>query len=359
MEKKLKIAVIGCGSISNCHLGGYANNKNCEIYALCDINRERAEEKAKKYNVPLERVFTDKDEMLKALPEIDACSVCTWNSAHAECTIAALKAGKDVLCEKPMAMNSREAKAMKAAADKAGRLLMIGFVRRHGNDAKIVKDFIDNDYFGDLYYAKAQYLRRHGCPGGWFGDKSRSGGGPLIDLGVHVIDLVRYLAGRPKPVSVYGAAFNKLGNRPDVKAKVGYCSSDADGKKDIYDVEDFATAMIRFDNGLVLSVEASFSLNLKSDIGNIELYGSKAGAKMDPELHLFTNVNGYMANVDFASGTSLSFDGLFQNEIDNFIDTLLGKAECLAPAEDGITLMKILDAIYKSAATGHEVLIKD
>lgn len=359
MDKKLKIAVIGCGGISNCHLGGYANNANCEIYALCDINRERAEEKAKKYNVPLERVFTDKDEMLKALPEIDACSVCTWNSAHAECTIAALKAGKDVLCEKPMAMNAKEAKAMKAAADKAGKLLMIGFVRRHGNDARIVKDFIDNSYFGDLYYAKAQYLRRHGCPGGWFGDKSRSGGGPLIDLGVHVIDLVRYLAGCPKPVSVYGATFDKLGNRPDVKSGVGYKSADADGKKDIYDVEDFATAMIRFDNGLVLSVEASFSLNLKSDVGNIELYGSKAGAKMDPELHLFTNVNGYMANVDFARSTSLSFDGLFQNEIDHYVDCVLGKTECIAPAEDGITLMKILDAIYKSAATGHEVLIKD
>lgn len=359
MSSKIKVAVIGCGGISGCHLGGYSRNKDVEIYALCDINKERAEGRAKEYGVPLERVFTDKCEMFKALPEIDAVSVCTWNNAHAECTIAALEAGKHVLCEKPMAMNAEEAKAMKAAAEKAGKLLMIGFVRRHGNDARVVKDFIDNGYFGDIYYAKAQYLRRNGNPGGWFGDKSRSGGGPLIDLGVHVIDLVRYLVGRPKPVSAYGATFHKLGNRPDVKGARGYSAADAGDKaKEICDVEDLASALIRFDNGMTLSVEASFSLNTKSDIGNIELYGDKAGAKMDPELHLYTNINGYMANVDFASSTALSFSGLFDNEINHYVDCVLGRAESMAPAEDGVILMKILDAIYKSAATGHEVVIE-
>ena len=357
-DKKLKIAVIGTGGISNCHLAGYKNNPNTEIYALCDINRARAEQKAKAYGVPDERVFEDKDEMLAKLPEIDAVSVCTWNSQHAPCTIAALKAGKDVLCEKPMAMNAKEAKAMKAAADKAGKLLMIGFVRRHGNDAKIVKDFADTGYFGDLYYTKATYLRRNGNPGGWFGDKSRSGGGPLIDLGVHVIDLVRYLIGLPKPVSVFGATFHKLGNRPDVKGTKAYLASDASSAdKDICDVEDLASAMIRFDNGAVLSVEASFSLNLKGDVGNIELFGDKAGAKLSPELTLYTNVNGYMVDIGFHDSTALSFGDLFQNEINHFVDCVLGKAKCIAPAEDGVILMKILDAIYKSAATGHEVRI--
>ena len=360
MNSKLKIAVIGCGGISNCHLGGYSRNPNVEIYALCDINKARAEEKAAKYNVPPERVFDDKDKMLAALPEIDAVSVCTWNNAHAACTIAALNAGKHVLCEKPMAMNAEEALAMKAAAEKAGKLLMVGFVRRHGNDAAVVRDFIDNGYFGDIYYAKAQYLRRNGNPGGWFGDKSRSGGGPLIDLGVHVIDLVRYLVGNPKPVSAYGATFHKLGNRPDVKGSYAYRSADAKDKaQEICDVEDLASALIRFDNGFVLSVEASFSLNIKSPVGNIELFGDKAGAKMDPELHLYTNLNGYMANVDFADSTSLSFDGLFDKEINHYVDCLLGKTTCIAPAEDGVILMKILDAVYASAHTGHEVVISD
>ncbi len=355
-DQKKKVAVIGCGGISNCHLGGYSRNPDVEIYALCDIDRKRAEEKAGNYNVPLERVFEDKDEMLKALPEIDAVSVCTWNSAHAECTIAALKAGKDVLCEKPMAMNTAEANEMLRVAKETGRLLMIGFVRRHGNDADVIKDFVDSGSFGELYFAKAQYLRRNGCPGGWFGDKSRSGGGPLIDLGVHVIDLVRFIMGNPKPVSVYGAAFHKLGNRPDVKGGQSWVA-ETTAEKPIFDVEDFATALIRFDNGAVLNVEASFSLNIKQDTGRIDLCGTKAGATIDPDVTLFTNMNGRMVNVGFSQSMALNFNGLFDREMNHFVDCIYGRKECIAPAEDGVTLMKILDAIYESAKTGHEVVI--
>ena len=249
--KKLKAAVIGVGGISNEHIGGYLKNENVELYAFCDINEAQLKKMSEKYNIPWERCFLDKDEMLKALPEIDIVSVCTWNSAHCECTIAALKAGKDVICEKPMAMNAKEAQKMLDTAKECKKHLQIGFVRRYGNDAEVVTDFMNSGFFGDVYYAKATYLRRHGNPGGWFGDKSRSGGGPLIDLGVHVIDLVRYLCNNPKPVSVYGATFRKLYNRPDVKSKREYMSVSA-GANDICDVEDAATALIRFDNGLVL-----------------------------------------------------------------------------------------------------------
>ena len=249
---KVRLGIIGVGNIAECHINGYLHNPDVELYAFCDINEKRLKAKGEKYGVT--RLFTDKDEMLK-LKEIDAVSVCTWNAAHAECSIAALNAGKNVLCEKPMAMNAEQALAMQAAAEKSGKLLMIGFVRRYGNDCKILKDFIDNGYMGDIYYTKATYLRRNGCPGGWFGDKSRSGGGPLIDLGVHVIDLTRYLAGCPKPVSVFGATFNKLGNRPGIKKDPGFYRA-SDTGKDIFDVEDFASAMVRYDNGMVLSIEA-------------------------------------------------------------------------------------------------------
>ena len=180
--KILKAAVIGIGSISKEHITAYITNPNVELYALCDINEKRLLEKGELYGIPKERCFTDKDEMFAALPEIDIVSVTTWNSAHAECTIAALNAGKDVICEKPMATNAEEAKKMKEAADRNGRLLQIGFVRRFGNDCSVIKDFIDAGNFGEIYYAKATYLRRNGNPGGWFSDKSRSGGGPLIDL---------------------------------------------------------------------------------------------------------------------------------------------------------------------------------
>ena len=359
MDKKLKVAVIGNGGISGVHLNAYSLNPNVEIYALCDINPERVNKRGDEYNVPAERRYTNVYKMLEELPEIDACSVCTWNSAHAECTIAALNAGKHVICEKPMAMNEQQAKEMKAAAEKAGKLLMIGFVRRFGNDCAIVQDFVKNDFFGDMYYAKANYRRRKGAPGGWFGDKSRSGGGPLIDLGVHVIDLVRYLMGGHKPVSVYGATFKKLGDKKNIKDKAGY-SSAGRSSEDIFDVEDLASAMVRFDNGSVLQVEASFTLNQEEiSIGTIELFGTKGGARMDPGLKLFTDMNDYMANVELTAPTALSFEGLFENEINHFVDCVMNGTPCRAPAEDGVTLMRILDGIYESARTGHEVILKD
>ncbi len=359
----IKAAVIGVGGISHEHIMGYINNPNVELYAFCDINEERLYQKAERYGVAKERCFTDKDEMLKALPEIDIVSVTTWNSAHAECSIAALNAGKHVICEKPMAMNAAEAMEMKAAAERNGKLLQIGFVRRYGNDCHVIKDFIDAGNFGELYYAKATYLRRNGNPGGWFGDKSRSGGGPLIDLGVHVIDFVRYLFGNPQPVSVYGATFQKLLNRPNVKKTSAHATtglqhkSDEAGNHDICDVEDLASAMIRFDNGAVLHFEASFSLNIKKDEGDIQLFGTKGGCKLDPQVELFTEMNDYLVDVSFNENTSLSFDGLFQREMDHFVDCAMGNAECIAPAQDGVDLMRILDAVYESARTGHEVIL--
>ena len=351
--EKLKIGIIGVGNISAEHIQGYLKNPNVELYAFCDINEAQLKKRAEEFGIT--RTFTDKADML-ALPEIDAVSVCVWNSAHAECAIAALEAGKHVLCEKPMSISAADAIRMKEAADRNGKLLMIGFVRRFGNDCAILKDFIDNGYFGDLYYAKATYLRRNGNPGGWFGDKSRSGGGPLIDLGVHVIDLVRYLMGNPKPVSVYGMTAQKLFDRRELKDKKAYQSISA-GADDICDVEDLATAMIRFDNGAVLSVETAFSLNLKKDTGDIELFGTKAGAKLSPELEIYTETNGYLSNLTLEKETALSFNGLFQNEINHFIDCIVNGTPCKAPAEDGIALMRILDAVYESAKTGHEVIL--
>ena len=351
---KTKVAVIGVGGISQQHLDAYKKHPDVEIYALCDINEAQLKKRGVEYDVA--RLYTDCETMLRELPEIEAVSVCTWNSDHAPCTIAALKAGKHVLCEKPMATNAKDAEAMLQAAKKSGKLLMIGFVRRFGNDCALLQDLTQEDTFGEIYYAKATYLRRNGNPGGWFGDKSRSGGGPLIDLGVHVIDLSRYIMGNHKPVSVYGATFQKLYNRPDIKSGKAYQSVSA-SSNDICDVEDAVTALIRFDNGSVISVEASFSLNLEKNKGDIEFFGTKAGAKLDPELHVYSQIGGHMTNIDFAEPTALSFEGLFANEINHYVQCVREGCECRNPAEDGVMLMKILDAIYESATTGHEVLI--
>lgn len=351
----LKVGVIGTGTISESHLNAYQNNPDVEIRALCDLNAELLQKRGETYGVPAERLYADYREML-AKERLDAVSVCTWNSQHAPCAIAALEAGAHVLCEKPMAMNAAEARTMKEAADRNGKLLMIGFVRRFGNDCDILKDFIDRGDFGELYHAKATYLRRKGNPGGWFGDKSRSGGGPLIDLGVHVIDLTRYLMGNPRPVSVYGATFQKLFARENIKSKPGYIAASATDH-DICDVEDFVTAMIRYENGAVVNVDASFSLNIKQSVGRVELFGTKAGAKLEPELEIYGEMNGHMTNVTLVTPTALSFQGLFENEINHFVACVKDGIPCRNPAEDGIALMEILDAIYESARTGREVLL--
>ena len=349
---KIKIGVIGVGNISECHISGYKNNRDVELYAFCDINAERLKAKGEKHGIT--RLYTDLDKMLAELPELDAVSVCTWNNGHAECTIKALNAGKHVLCEKPMAMNAKEAQAMIDASKSAGKKLMVGFVRRFGNDTAVARDFIDAGSVGNIYYAKVQYLRRNGCPGGWFSDKSRSGGGPLIDLGVHVIDLARYLMGRPMPVSAFGATFSGMGARENLKDRAEYRASD--DKMQVHDVEDLATALVRFDNGAILSVEASFNMH---GVGknNIELYGTKGGVTLSPEFKLYIEINDYLANVTLDKPTALSFNGLFQNEINFFVESLLTDRDLSDIAEDGCTLMKILDAVYESAASGKEAAI--
>ena len=347
----IKLGFIGTGGIAHAHGDAYRKLEDrVEYVACCDLVEERAKKFAEKYG--FKKYYTDYKQML-AENEFDAIEVCTWNSAHAECTIAALNAGAHVKCEKPMAMNTEEALAMKEAAEKNGKLLMIGFVRRHGNDANAAIDFIQKDFLGDVYFIKASYLRRAGYPGGWFGDKSRSGGGPLIDLGVHVIDLSRYIVGNPKPVSVFGATFNKIGARSNLKTSGMEWQSQTDVEKPIFTVEDLATAMIRFDNGVVLYVEASFNLNMSNNTpGGLVFYGNKAGLTLDPfELH--TECNDMLADIKIHGPTGTG--DFFYYEDKNFLDSIEGKAECKAPAEDGVELMRILDAIYESAMTGKSV----
>ena len=352
--QKLKIGIIGTGSISHYHMAGYKlleSKGEVEVVAVCDIDEKKVTEYAKKYNVA--KWYTDYNEMM-ANETLDCVSVCTWNAAHKGATIAALKGGANVICEKPMAMNAAEAEEMMNTAKETGHLLQIGFVRRFGNDAVLVRRFSDAGTLGDIYYAKATYLRRNGCPGGWFGDKRYSGGGPLIDLGVHVIDLVRYLAGNPKPISAFGVTYKNLGCDRAVGGDVAWEKKEGDFE---YSVEDFATAMVQFDNGLTLNVEASFNLNIKNDTGNIELFGTKAGVKLDPQVEVYTDIAGHFVDVKPTGDTALNMDGVFESEIDGFIKACRGEAPCRATAEDGVVIMKILDAIYKSAEVGHSVEI--
>ncbi|MDY3929160.1 MAG: Gfo/Idh/MocA family oxidoreductase [Clostridia bacterium] len=352
--KKLRIGMVGTGNIASVHLDAYKKIENVEIVAACDINPENLNAAAEKYGI--KNTYPSITEMIKN-EELDAVDVCVWNCNHAKCSIEALNAGLNVLCEKPMAASAKEAEEMIEAAKKNNKLLMIGFVLRFDDETKIAKDFIDNDYLGDIYYSKAVYLRRHGAPGGWFTDKSRSAGGPVIDLGVHVIDLTRYLMGKPKALSVFASTNDTLKNRPGLKTSVAWKPKDAK-PDDIYDVEDFGVAMIKYEGNKTTLLETSYSINGET-VTKKELFGTKGGMNLNgKDTKIYTEVNNFIADiVPDTANYNYSCD-MFEAEMRHFADCCLNGTKCIAPAEDGLEVMKILDAIYESAKTGHEVIIK-
>ncbi len=349
---KLKVAVIGAGSISGVHLQAYANHPEVDLQAVCDINRERAQEAALKYGIP--DVYTDYRELL-ADDSIEAVSICTWNNTHAPISIAALKAGKHVLVEKPLSKTISEAEEIAEAVSASnGKVLQVGFVRRYSQNTEVLKKFIDAGDLGDIYYAKATCLRRLGNPGGWFAEKESSGGGPLIDLGVHIIDVCWYLMGKPKVKSVSGNTYSCLGNRSNIHNLSFYKAADYDAQRN--DVEDLANAIIRFENGASLMVDVSFTLHAKQDEMSVKLYGDKGGAELEPGLQIisekFDTILNATPQIDYPT---FDFISGFQNEINHFIDSCTGRSNTISPVEDGLEMMKILSAIYESARLQQEV----
>lgn len=349
----LRVGVIGGGSISEFHVKPYLNNNAVELIALCDSNEQRLTNAGQRYGV--KNLYLNYEEMLQN-PDIDAISICTWNNTHAEISIAALDAGKHVLVEKPLSISVEEALAVEEAVKRSGKILQIGFVRRHGNNTKLLKQFIDQDELGEIYYAKATCLRRLGNPGGWFSNKSKAGGGPLMDLGVHMIDICWYMMGKPKPVSVSGNTYSKLGNRSNIENLSFYKAADYDAS--INDVEDLANALIRFENGASLFVDVSFTLQAKEDELYVKLFGDKGGAEIEPELVLVTEKNNTILNVTpQVDHLSFNFEQAFGNEINHFVECCIEGKEPLAPVADGVEVMKMLSAIYESARTNKEVYL--
>ena len=349
---KLRVGVVGAGMISDFHLQSYACNEEVELYGIYDLSAGRAGEKAAKYGV--RKVFGSTAEMF-ADAELDAVSICTWNDTHAELAIQALVHGKHVLVEKPLAMSYAEALRVRDAARGKDEVLQVGFVRRFAAGTRVLKKFIDDGLLGGIYYSKATHLRQIGNPGGWFADRTRSGGGPLIDLGVHLIDTVWYLMGKPKVARIKGATFRELGNRGNVD-NLSYYKA-ADYSVDRNDVEDLAAAMITFENGATLMLDVSFSLHAKDTETKIQLFGKKGGAELEPELLLVTERNDTILNVHpQIDHLTLNFNEAFGAEINHFVACCMGGGKTLAPLGDGLEVMKMLDGVYESARTGREVV---
>ncbi len=350
MSKKLKIGIIGSGGIAQgCHMRGYASMPElCEMVAVCDVNPETAKTAAEKYSVG--KTYTDYRELLKD-PEIDAVSVATPNAYHVEPTVAALKAGKHVICEKPLGMNADECRRMCKAADESGKILQVALQQRFTGAARFMKTYIDGGNMGDIYYARAQALRRRGVPGwGVFIDKEKQGGGPLIDIGVHILDLTLFLMGYPKPVSATGKTWDTMGKNPALFNQWG----DYDRTK--FTVEDFAVGMIKFDNGAVVTLESSFMGNLEGDPMRTQLFGTKAGALVkaggDDPVEIYTEQDRQLFNLKPANIPHV--ESAHVDEIKAFVDAIINEKTSPVPGMNGLILNAIFDSIYKSSVTGNE-----
>ncbi len=353
MSKKIRVGIIGTGGIAmGCHLPGYAAIPDlCEIVALCDVNRESAVKAAEKFGVG---TIYDTYQDLIADASIDAVSVATPNALHHQPTVAALRAGKHVLCEKPLAMNAAEAADMCAAAKEAGKILQVALQMRFSGSLRFMKDFIDKGHMGDIYYARAQALRRRGVPAwGVFIDKDKQGGGPLIDIGVHILDATLFLMGYPKPVAASAKTWNRLGTNPELFNNWG----DYDRTK--FTVEDFAVGLIRFENDAVVVLESSFMGNLEGDPFLTQLYGTKAGAIVkgwgDGAVRIFTEQDRQL--FDMTAVNVPSVESSHQAEVKAFIEAIHAGAPSPVPGEQGLILNAIFDAMYKSSETGKEELI--
>ena len=351
---KIRIAIIGCGNIArHAHLKNYLQlTDRFELVAACDIIPERAEAVAKEYGIPA--TFTDYHDVLK-LEGLDAVDICTPNYLHSIIAVDALNAGLNVLCEKPDAINPQEALRMKEAAEKNGKLLMVIRNNRFMTQTQYLKKYIDEGKLGEIYAARCGWQRRRGVPGrgGWFTTKEQSGGGPLIDLGVHMIDVAMWLMGSPHPVSVSGCTYNKFANDTSSLGHYG-----GEGKAGgTFDVEDLAMGFIRFDNGACLQLEFSWASNIRCDNKFFELRGTDAGAELsgtDGELRIYGEACG--RPVDLIPQLGKDVPGHLGN-LQNFADAIEGKAEPVFKVQEGVDMIKILCAIYESAKTGREVVL--
>ena len=358
--KKVRIGVIGCGGIANGkHLPAHKHNPDSEMVAFCDIIVERAEKAAKEYGIPGAKVYKDYKELLKD-KTIDAVLVLTPNISHSFISVDAMKAGKHVMCEKPMAINSKEAKKMLDAAKKYKRILTIGYQSRYTPQAIFLKKECEKGTFGDIYYAKAQAIRRRAVPTwGVFLDEKQQGGGPLIDIATHTLDLTLYMLNNYEPAYAVGTTYHKLNKQTDQ----GNAWGDWDPKK--FTVEDSAFGFVVMKNGATIIVESSWALNtLSTGEACTEFSGTLAGADMKDGLRIngIKNNARYVLKPDLKASGVAFYDGHSETSEDRearvFTQAVLGKGELVVKAEQAYVVTQILEGIYESAKTGKPFYFK-
>ena len=355
--EKIKIALVGTGSICrSAHMPAYKKRDDVEIIACADIDFEKAKKFAADFGIPA--AYASVEELL-ANCKPDYVDVCTWPAAHAPVSIAAANAGCHVMCEKPVCHNLDDALALKEAVEKNGVKFMLAVPLRFGKAAVHARKLVDEGVLGDVYYGKTAYVRQRGIPGGWFSCTKYAGGGPIIDIGVHRIDLAWYMMGCPKPVSVSATAIYKIGDyrtAPKVDPVTGEVSatnswSGAQVPDYKFDVEDSASGVFKFENGAQLLFETAWSFN--GPVNNsTQIAGDKAGLTLEP-FKLYKD-NGESVIEEAIEGDFSG--GIFDLEIAHFIDCIRNDTVPSANIEEAVQLQKMLMGIYESSRTGKEVV---
>ena len=352
--KKLRVAIIGCGGIAQTHLDVYKNHiPEVEIVAGVDILQERLDVMESMWGVPKEALFKDWKKMLKEIKP-DAVDVCTPNHVHCAPVVDACNAGCHAMVEKPMAMNPKECEKMIAAAEKAGVKFSVGFQQRYRPNTEMLIEARDNGVFGDILFVKVSALRRRGIPNwGVFGQKELQGGGPMIDIGVHIVEAAYEFMGSPKPVAATGNVWTYLGN---TNSKTRCPWPNWDWKT--YSVEDLAIGHIRFENGAIMQIESSFAAHIEKERHDFYAMGTKGGCSWDSG-EIYTDLNNTMVNIKPTFLAPSNWASVFVPKMRNWVEGCLTGSELKASGYDGLNVQKILDGIYRSAAAGgKEVVIK-
>lgn len=358
MTQKLKVAVIGCGGIANGkHLPALAKRSDIlELAAFCDIIEERAEKAKAEYGSEESIVCTDYKELLEDA-SIQVVHVCTPNDSHAEITIAFLEAGKHVMSEKPMAKTASAAREMLEASERTGKLLTVGYNNRFRPDSLYLKNICEQGDLGEIYYAKAHAIRRRAVPTwGVFLDEEKQGGGPLIDIGTHALDLALWMMNNYEPKVVLGTAYHKLSQRENAANAWGPW----DPKQ--FTVEDSAFGMITMKNGATVILESSWALNIRqSGEAKVTLCGTEGGADMWDGLFINGEKHSrqYVEEIQLDAGGVAFYEGKQEDNIDvemrAWYDSILKGTPLVVTPKQALVVSEILEAIYESARTGRAV----
>ncbi|MCL2740782.1 MAG: Gfo/Idh/MocA family oxidoreductase [Oscillospiraceae bacterium] len=354
--RRLRYGIIGTGGVSGKHLSGYSSiGGEVEICAACDLDEARLKAAAEKYSIPA--TFTDYRELL-GVPGLDFVSVCLPNHLHAPVTVEALRRGISVHCEKPMALNAAEARSMMDARAESGKRLMVGLNNRFTPKSQYIKKYIAKGSLGEVYFAKAGWVRRKGLPReGWFCEREKSGGGAFIDLGVHFVDLVLYFLGYPKVRTVTADTYSKLG-RPETY--VAYSQLEPDAHPTFkYDVEEMATGYLQCDGGFNMAFEISWASNIERERTFYEIYGTDGGVRYSSDmasedLAIYTRIGGQLADVvpriSKGGGPNLEFRQFAACVRD-------GTEPAIAPPEQAVEMMRVIDAVYESSRARRQVVL--